>query len=97
MSSALSIAAGGIKTASAQFTSAAREIVQAGTNAHAATTSTAASAASTGAPVSIANFPAPDLFSGIIDLKLAEISYKANIKVFEAAARLEEEALNILT
>lgn len=97
MSTALSIAAGGIRTASGQFETAARDIVRAGTSFQAdPTTGTSDPATSGGAPISVANFPIPDLADSLVDMKLAEISYKANIKVFEVAARLEEEALNIL-
>ena len=95
MSSALSIAAGGMRTATVQFERAAREIVQAGAS-YSTDTTTTGVPPTTGAPVTFATAPIPDLVGGILDLKLAEISYKANIKVFEVAARLEEEALNIL-
>ncbi len=97
MSSALSISAGGIRTATAQFERAARDIVHAGAAATSEASAPADPSTSGGAPLGFASLPIPDLAEGIINLKLAEISYKANLKVFEAAARLEEEALNILT
>jgi hypothetical protein len=97
MSSALSISAGGIRTATAQFERAARDIVAAGTTAAPQNSAAPGPGASGGAPIRVAQLPAPDLAEGIVSLKLAEISYKANLKVFEVAARLEEEALNILT
>ena len=96
MSSALSIAAGGLRTATVQFESAARDIVSAGTSFQSEQTPQNDPATSGGAPISVASFPVPDLTEGILDLKLAEISYKANAKVFEVAARLEQEALDIL-
>lgn len=98
MSTALSIAAGGIRTAGGQFETAARDIVRAGTSFQAdPATATANPATSGGAPISVANYPIPDLADSLVDMKLAEISYKANIKVFEVAARLEEAALDILS
>lgn len=96
MSSALSIAAGGLRTATVQFESAARDIVSAGTSFQSEPAPQSDPSTSGGAPISLASFPEPDLTQGVIDLKLAEISYKANAKVFEVAANLQREALDIL-
>ncbi len=97
MSSALSISAGGIRTATAQFERAASDIVQAGAAASNQASAPADPSTSGGPPLSFASLPVPDLAEGIINLKLAEISYKANARVFEVAARLEETALDILS
>lgn len=96
MTSALNIAAGGMHAATVRFEAAAHDIVRAGTTAQTEAAEPAAPAGSTGAPVTVSGLPQGDLLGGVIDLKLAEISYKANLKVFEVAARLEDEALDIL-
>jgi flagellar basal body rod protein FlgC len=98
MSSALAIAAGGLQAASRSFETAARTIVSAGATATESVGQAAEPAASGGAPLAaVPPFEeGPDLFEGLIDLKLAEISYKANAKVFAAASRLEDSLLDIL-
>ena len=96
MSSALSIAADGMQTATVQFERAARDIVRAGAGFTADPAAPAEPSTSGGAPLGFAALPVPNLATSVVDLKLAEISYKANAQVFEAAARLEEEALDIL-
>ncbi len=101
MSSALSIAAGGIQVAARSFELAARNVVTAG----AATTAQVAAGSqnvqavpgSSGAPVSTPHFELPDLTSSLIDLKLAEISYKAQIQIFKAADRIQDQALDLIS
>lgn len=82
--------------ASAQFEQAARDVVRVGTVERPDLETGTDPATSGGAPLGFASLPVPDLVGSVIDLKLAEISYKANAKVFEVAARLEDEALDIL-
>lgn len=106
MSSALSIAAGGMRAATVRFESAAHDIVRAGAEAQNALnagsedrnapTQAPDPALSGGAPVSVPGLGLPDLATSLVSLKEAEISYKASVKVFEVASRLENELLDIL-
>lgn len=103
MSSALSIAATGLNTANRQVESAARSVVSssvAGHNASADSARPAAPAATNPAAASLPPprpvFDAPDLATGIADLKQAEIGYKAQIEVLAIASKLEEEAINLI-
>jgi len=101
MSSALSIAAGGIQAAARSFETAARNVVTASTGL-AASVQTPAPAPSRppvgAAPVALSQPVAdiPDLTGSLIDLKVAEISYKAQIEVFKVADRLQDETLDMI-
>jgi len=106
MSSALSIAANGLQAAGHQFDTAARSVVSSGLAAQNSSSDAAtpvsssnpqnvnASAASLPPPAPV--FDTPDLATGLVDLKLAEVSYKAQIEVLNVAAKLEEEAIDLL-
>ena len=106
MSSALSIAANGLQAANRQFETAARSVISSGiaaqNGAGGASTSTLsgsqansqAPAASLPPPTPI--FEVPDLATSIVDLKQAEVSYKAQIDVLNIASKLEEEAINLV-
>jgi len=104
MSSALSIAATGLNTANRQVESAARTVVSSGVAGHNASAEPAApktaarpadpAAASLPPPRPV--FDAPDLATGIADLKQAEIGYKAQLEVLAVASKLEEEAINLI-
>jgi hypothetical protein len=99
MSSALSIAAAGLQAAGRSFETAAKTVVAAGAAHYEAVAQPAPIPQSTptqSPPVASPVFDVPDLAAGLVDLKLAEISYKAQIEVFKAASRLEEEALNLI-
>lgn len=106
MSSALSIAATGLNTANRQFESAARTVVSSSVAGHSASTASArpeASAAARPADPAAASLPpprpvfdAPDLATGIADLKQAELGYKAQLEVLAVASKLEEEAINLI-
>ena len=109
MSSAMSIASGGLHAAVRQFEQAARDIVATGTltsdpagpegNAPSERAGPAGTAASgTGAPprVSGLSLGNSDFISPIIDMQQAETSYKAMIKVIQAADRLERAAIDMV-
>jgi len=99
----MSIAAGGLQAAARSLETAARNIVaasthadlQSGNGADAAQASHPAAQALSPAPA-VPVFEVPDLGASVVDLKLAEISYKAQIEVLKAASRLEDEALNLI-
>ena len=99
MSSALSIAATGLQTAGRQVETAARSVVSSGL-AQQGSTSGSVSNPGTAAPASLPPpppvFDVPDLATSIVDLKQAEISYKAQIDVLNIASKLEEEAINLV-
>ncbi len=100
MSSAISIAAGGLQTAARSFETAARTIVAAGNFQAGEATPPAPKATPTGKtqspPPASPVFDTPDLGQGLIDLKLAEISYKAQVEVLKVASSLEDEAIDLL-
>lgn len=103
MSSALSIAATGLYAANRQVESAARSVVSSGVAGHNASAASARPAASAAANPAAASLPpprpvfdAPDLATGIADLKQAEIGYKAQLEVLAVASKLEEEAINLI-
>ena len=99
MSSSLSIAAGGMQAAGRRFETAARSIVSSGAalQSEPARPAQRPAATQTGSPPPIRQvFDTPGLTEGLIDLKLAETSYKAQIEVLKAASRLEQETLNLI-
>ena len=96
MTSALSIAAGGMRAATVHFESAARDLVRAGTEAQEALQQVSDPALSGGAPVSVPALEYPSLTASLVSLKQAEISFKASATVFEVASRLEGELLDII-
>lgn len=106
MSSALSIAATGLQTANRQVETAARSVVSSGVGAQNNATDSAKPAASAasqtanpfaaGLPPTRPVFDTPDLATGIVDLKQAQTSYKAQLEVLNIASKLEEEAINLI-
>ena len=50
--------------------------------------------AQSGAPVRASFDPLPDLQSSLVDLKLAEISYKASAKVLKVALEIDKNLIN---
>lgn len=109
MSSAMSIASSGLHAAVRQFEQAARDIVATGTlsseepgpGGHPPPEreeGAGTAAPGTGAPprVSGLSFGNSDFISPIIDMQQAETSYKAMIKVIQAADRLERAAIDMV-
>lgn len=106
MSSALSIAATGLQTASRHVETAARSVVSSGLGQQASASQSGTGTSGpvpnpgTAAPASLPPptpvFDVPDLATSIVDLKQAEISYKAQIDVLNIASKLEEEAINLV-
>lgn len=90
---ALSTALGGMQAASARLDQAAGRIARAGTPAISTPKQTAPTATPTsGPPVAPLANPASansnDLVGGVVDAKLAEISYKANAAVVKVASEM---------
>ncbi len=98
MISAISSALGGLQAATGRLERAASTIATAPVNA-ADTGNSPDTSGSTGRPIdSGALFDQSDTFAGaLIDAKLAEISYKANLAVLRVADNLTEELLDITT
>ena len=98
MISAISSALGGIQSATARFEKAASDVATAGAgpqNEDAARSQGQTS----GRPIDrSALFGGGDSFAGsLIEAKLAEVSYKANIAVLRVADNLSDELLDIKT
>ncbi len=97
MISAISTAATGLHAAVDQFNAAARTIVNAGTpNTEAGQASTPAAS---GRPLDRPTLPdlSSDLITPLTDLKRAETSYNALLKVLTVADRLQEKTLDIVS
>ena len=96
---AISTALGGMQAASARLEQAAGRIVRAGASIDPTPASTPNAATETSQPVSLLSSPASlnsdDLVGGIIDAKLAEISYKANLNVVKVANEMLGALLDI--
>lgn len=95
MLNAIATALGGLHSAAGRFNEAATRIVRAGTVSQSALQEPAPPPAA-GAPLDRAPVLSDDLVTGIVDMKLAELSYKANAKVLAAAAELEKTTIDIL-
>ena len=97
MIGALNTAIAGLQNAAARVDQAARTIVRAGfeagnsVNADPDAPPPAAGASLDRAPVE------PDLLTGIVDLKQAELAYRANAKVVASVGDLEKSLLDILS
>ena len=98
MISAISSALGGLQAATGRLERAASTIATAPLNT-AETDSASDATESTGRPIDAGGlFDQGDAFAGaLIDAKLAEISYKANLAVLRVADNLTEELLDITT
>ncbi len=94
MIDALNTAFNGIRTAASQADAAANDIARAG----------AAASSETGridpaGPAVIdatGSRPQDDLLQGVVDLQQAALSYKANVKVAEAASEMEKTLIGSL-
>lgn len=96
MISALNTAVSGLKAAAARVNEAATTIVRAGTQAVNTANRTASPAPQTGAPLNAAPLVEHDLLTGILNLKQAELAYKANAKLIASLGETERETLDIL-
>lgn len=99
MISALNTAVSGLKAAASRVNDAATTIVRAGAEtSNAINTDSAAPAAPpvSGAPLNAAPVLDHDLLTGILDLKQAELAYKANAKLIASLGETEREVLDIL-
>jgi len=100
---AISTALGGMQAASERLEQAAGRIVRAGASIEPTSATTPAStpnaAATANQPVARLSSPASlnsdDLVGGIVDAKLAEISYKANLNVVKVANEMLGALLDI--
>ena len=99
MSTAISNSLAGLRSATQSLNVAANKIVRSGAaaaNELASVTDETTPTQNSGAPIQ-PNFSSDtDLVSGIVELKLAEFSYKASAKVFQVASRLEQSLLDTL-
>lgn len=98
MISALNTAVSGLKTAAARVNdAAATTIVRAGTQAVNTANGTVQPTPPTGsAPLNAAPVLEHDLLTGILDLKQAELAYKANAKLIASLEETKRETLDIL-
>lgn len=103
MIGALTTAISGLKNAAARVDAAATRIVRAGitagnaVNADPATPVPPATPPASGAPLNAAPVFQDDLLGGILDLKQAEIAYKANAKVVASVGDLKKTLLDTLS
>ncbi|MGI9415040.1 MAG: hypothetical protein ACR2PM_15305 [Hyphomicrobiales bacterium] len=92
----MSIAVGGMRSATQRFETAARDIVRSGAEAQNVLNQVTDPSLSGGAPITVSGLGVPDLADSLVSMKFAEISYKASLKVFEVASRLEDELLDVI-
>ena len=98
MINALTTAAAGLKQAATRVDAAATKIVRAGAQASNDINGTGPLTPPTpGTPIQTGPVLGDDLLTGIIDLKQAELSYKANAKVIASLDELEDSLLDILS
>ena len=96
MISALNTAISGLKAAASRVNDAATTIVRAGVTAGNAINADPATPPVSGAPLNAAPLVEHDILTGIIDLKQAELAYKANAKLIASLAKTERATLDIL-
>ncbi len=97
MINAISIALSGLDSASTRLNASASNIANAFTENYTPVDTTSTADASGGVQTTITNRPAPfenDLTTEIVDLKVAELAYKANLQTIEVAGDLFDELID---
>lgn len=96
MIDALNTAMSGMRLFSTRAGEAAREIVDAGLSAHSALQTVPQSQVKPTPPPAAPLAPQPDLARGVVNLKLAEIGYKASAKVAAAVSDMHRQLLDVV-
>ena len=97
MTSAISTSLSGLQSATQRLSVAAKNIVQSG-NPEFGKQSTSeiikTKLAQSGSPARVNFSPLPDLTSSIVDLKIAEVSYKASAKALKVALEIDKHFID---
>jgi len=100
MTSAISASLSGLQSATQRLNVAAQNTVASTSFASGnqqAGAGQISSSAQSGAPVRASFNPLPDLQSSLVDLKLAEVSYKASAKALKVALEIDKNLINQLS
>ena len=99
MNSAIASSLSGLQSATNSFIAAAEKIVSSGATSIASQSSSTSQTTGTlqsGRPLAVNLNPPEELARGIVDLKLAEFSYKASAKVLKVALDLDKTFIDQL-